>query len=66
MKLVNDEPNDWDEHLPAIFFSYRSSIQKTTKLLVSLVGSPCFNIGKTCVSIHLFMQAKVLKMWKTG
>ena len=32
MKLVNDEQNDWDEHLPALLFSYRTSIQKTKKL----------------------------------
>ena len=32
MKLVNDEQNDWDEHLPAILFSYRTSLKKTTKL----------------------------------
>ena len=31
MKLVNDEPNDWDEHLPAILFSYRTSIQKNNE-----------------------------------
>ena len=36
MKLINDEQNDWDEHLPVILFSYRTSIKKqqqqTTKL----------------------------------
>ena len=32
MKLVNDEQNDWDEHLPAIYFLYRTRIQKPTKL----------------------------------
>ena len=41
------------------------SKNRTSKVLVNLVGSPCFNIGKICVSIHLFIQAKVLKMWKT-
>ena len=40
------------------------SKNRTSKVLVSLVGSPCFNIGKICVSIHLFIQAKVLNMWK--
>ena len=25
MKLVNDGQNDWDEHLPAVLFSYRNS-----------------------------------------
>ena len=32
LKVVNDEQNDWDEHLPAILFAYRSSVQKATKL----------------------------------
>ena len=41
------------------------SKNRTSKVPVSLVGSPCFNIEKICVSIHLFIQAKVLKMWKT-
>ena len=41
------------------------SKNRTSKVLVSLVGSFCFKIGKMCVSIHLFIQAKVLKMWKT-
>ena len=38
------------------------SKNRTSKVPVSLVGSPCFNIGKICVSIHLFIKAKVLKM----
>ena len=42
------------------------SKNRTLKVLVSLVGSPCFNIEKICVSIYLFIQAKVLKMWKTA
>ena len=32
MKLVNKAQNDWDDHLPAVLFSYRTSVQKTTKL----------------------------------
>ena len=40
------------------------SKNRTSKVPVSLVGSPCFNIGKICVSVHLYIQAKVLKMWK--
>ena len=31
-KLVNKAQNDWDDHLPAVLFSYRTSVQKTTKL----------------------------------
>lgn len=29
--LVNDTQSDWDYHLPAILFAYRTSIQKATK-----------------------------------
>ena len=32
VKVVNDEQTDWDEHLPAILFAYRTSIQKATKM----------------------------------
>ena len=32
LKVVNDTQSDWDYHLPAILFAYRSSIQKATKL----------------------------------
>lgn len=32
MKVVNDTQSDWDDHLPAVLFAYRTSIQKTTKL----------------------------------
>ena len=41
------------------------SKSRTSKVLVSLVGSPCFKIRKICVPIHLFIQAKLFKMWKT-
>ena len=32
LKLVNDSQNDWDDHLPAVLFAYRTSQQKATKL----------------------------------
>ena len=31
LKVVNDTQSDWDYHLPAILFAYRTSIQKATK-----------------------------------
>lgn len=31
-KVVNKQQNDWDEHVPAILFAYRTSVQKATKL----------------------------------
>ena len=31
LKVVNDIQSDWDYHLPAIRFAYRTSIQKATK-----------------------------------
>lgn len=32
LKVVNDTQTDWDAHLPAILFAYRTSVQKATKL----------------------------------
>ena len=32
LKLVNDTQTDWDEHLPAVLFAYRTSQQKATRL----------------------------------
>ena len=32
LKLVNDTQTDWDEHLPAVLFAYRTSQQKATQL----------------------------------
>ena len=31
MKYVNSEIEDWDEHIDAVFFSYRTSIHASTK-----------------------------------
>ena len=31
LKLVNDTQTDWDEHLPAILFAYRTCQQRATK-----------------------------------
>ncbi len=31
LKVVNETQSDWDYHLPAILFAYRTSIQKATK-----------------------------------
>ena len=31
IKLVNSNQNDWDEHLSAILFAYRTSLQTATK-----------------------------------
>ena len=32
LKVVNETQTEWDEHLPAILFAYRTSKQKATKL----------------------------------
>ena len=32
MKMVNEEQNDWDEHLPAVLFAYRTSQQRAIKM----------------------------------
>ena len=32
IKIVNRNQNDWDEHLSAILFVYRTSVQKATKV----------------------------------
>ena len=32
LKVVNETQTDWDEHLPAVLFAYRTSQQKVTKL----------------------------------
>ena len=32
VKVINDTQDDWDEHLPAILFAYRTSLQKATQL----------------------------------
>ena len=32
LKVVNETQTDWDEHLPAVLFVYRTSQQKATKL----------------------------------
>ena len=32
LKVVNDTQTDWDDHLPAVLFAYRTSVQKATKL----------------------------------
>ena len=32
MKMVNDDQNDWDEHLPAVLFAYRTSQQRAIKM----------------------------------
>ena len=32
VKLINNSQNDWDEHLPAVLFAYRTSVHKATKL----------------------------------
>ena len=32
LKVVNETQTDWDEHLPAVLFAYRTSQQKATKL----------------------------------
>ena len=31
-KVVNDEQNNWDDHISAILFAYRTAKQKATKL----------------------------------
>ena len=32
IKVVNSSQDDWDEHLSAVLFAYRTSVQKATKL----------------------------------
>ena len=32
MKMVNEEQNDWDKHLPAVLFAYRTSQQRAIKM----------------------------------
>lgn len=32
LKFVSESQNDWDDHLPAILFAYRTSNQKATKV----------------------------------
>ena len=32
IKVVNSSQDDWDEHLSALLFAYRTSVQKATKL----------------------------------
>ena len=32
IKIVNDNQNDWEEHLSAVLFAYRTAQQKATKL----------------------------------
>ena len=32
IKVVNDTQNDWDEHLSAVLFAYRTAQQKATKM----------------------------------
>ncbi len=32
LKVVNESQNDWDDHLPAVLFAYRTSQQKSTQL----------------------------------
>ena len=42
MKYVNSEIEDWDEHIDAVFFSYRTSIHASTKY------TPFFDVWKEC------------------
>ena len=51
--LVNDKQNDWDKYLPAILFSYRTSIPKKKKKKKKITHAIRSNVLPICKLLFL-------------